>query len=135
VREAIDAALAAARVRLAQGAEVSVVFSNDARVRELNRRYRGKDLATNVLSFRAPAVAPDALGPMLGDIVLAAETVAHEARAEGLALEVHLSHLLVHGFLHLVGYDHEDEREATVMERLETAILKRLGIADPYARP
>jgi probable rRNA maturation factor len=69
---------------------------------------------------------------MLGDIVLAAETVTREAAEQGLTLEAHLTHLLIHGFLHLAGYDHEDDREALVMERLEAAILARLGIADPY---
>jgi probable rRNA maturation factor len=130
----LEAALAAAGVEVAEGAEVSVVLSDDARVRALNRRYRGKDSATNVLSFPAPPVAAGRLGPMLGDIVLAAETVTKEAAAQGVTLDAHLSHLLVHGFLHLLGYDHEDDRETTVMEGLETAILGRLGIADPYAR-
>jgi probable rRNA maturation factor len=110
-----------------------VVFTDDARVRVLNARYRGKDSSTNVLSFPAPAAIKGRLGPMLGDVVLAAETVAREAVEQGLALDAHLTHLLVHGFLHLAGYDHEDEAEATVMETLETAILGRLGIADPYA--
>jgi probable rRNA maturation factor len=132
-RAAFDAAVSGAHVSLAPGAEVSLVFSDDARVHALNARYRGKDSSTNVLSFPAPAAVKGRLGPMLGDIVLAAETVAREAAKQGLTLEAHLTHLLVHGFLHLAGYDHQGDREATVMEGLETAILGRLGIADPYA--
>ena len=102
-------------------------------MRRLNRDYRGKDKPTNVLSFPRRRLLAGRLGPLLGDIVLAAETVAREAEDEGLALDDHLTHLIVHGFLHLLGYDHEDEAEAAVMEGLETAILGGLGIADPYA--
>ncbi len=127
------AAVAGAELKLAPDAEVSLVFSDDAHIRGLNARYRHKDSPTNVLSFPAVPAAKGKLGPMLGDIVLAAETVAREAAEQGLALDAHLAHLLVHGFLHLAGYDHEDDGEATVMEGLETAILARLGIADPYA--
>ena len=133
-RNAVDAAVDEAALAIVPGAEVSVVFTNDAHVRGLNKRYRGKNAATNVLSFPAPALVEGVLGPILGDIVLASETVVNEARAEGLTLADHLTHLLVHGFLHLVGYDHEADAEAVVMEGLETAILARLGIADPYAR-
>lgn len=132
VDRAIAATLAAARPALTGDAEVSLVFTDDAHIRLLNRRYRGNDAATNVLSF--PAARTGALfGPLLGDVVLAAETVAAEATAAGLAPEAHLTHLLIHGFLHLLGYDHGDDREAAVMEGLETAILATLGIADPHA--
>lgn len=131
-RQAFDTAIAAAHLAVVPEAEVSVVFSSDREVRRLNSRYRHKDAATNVLSFPAPSLVEGALGPMLGDIVLAAETVAREAAEEGLTLTGHLTHLLVHGFLHLAGYDHEADGEAAVMEGLETAILARLGIADPY---
>jgi probable rRNA maturation factor len=129
---AIDASVVLTPLKFAPPAEVSLVFTDDAHVRRLNRAYRGKDSATNVLSFPAPA-NNSAFGPPLGDIALAAETVRREASAEGVTLGEHISHLLVHGFLHLVGYDHENEAEAAVMEGLETAILARLGIADPYA--
>jgi probable rRNA maturation factor len=116
--------------------EVSVLLTDDARVRELNRAWRGRDRATNVLSF--PALAPGATSPpgapvLLGDVVLAYETVAREAAAERKSLRAHLSHLLVHGVLHLLGHDHEDEAEALAMEALETAILGGLGVADPHA--
>jgi probable rRNA maturation factor len=129
---ALAAAVARARPRLAAASEVTLLFSDDARVRTLNRRYRRKDRATNVLSFPAAPVAAGALGPLLGDVVLAAETLSREAADEGLAFDDHLTHLIVHGFLHLIGYDHEEDGEADVMEGLETAILGDLGIADPY---
>ena len=114
---------------------MSLVFTDDAHIRALNRKYRGKDKATNVLSFPAAPAAPggNRFGPLLGDIVVAEETVAREAADQGLTLDHHLTHLIVHGFLHLVGHDHETEAEAVVMERLETAILAAIGVADPYA--
>jgi probable rRNA maturation factor len=131
--DALTAAVDLTARDVAPDAEVSLLFTDDAHVRVLNARYRGKDSATNVLSFPAPRLVQGALGPMLGDIVLGQETVARDAAAEGLTVEAHVSHLLVHGFLHLVGYDHETDAEAAVMEGLETAILAGLGIADPYA--
>ena len=122
-------------VGAAGGSELSVVFSSDAHIRTLNAGWRGKDKPTNVLSFPAFPVKPgEELPPMLGDIVLAFETVEREARDEGKPFEAHLSHLVVHGFLHLLGYDHEEDGEAAAMEGLETAILGRIGIADPYSR-
>lgn len=114
--------------------ELSVVFTDDAAVRELNAGWRGKDKPTNVLSFPAFSTSPDApLPPMLGDIVLAAETVAREAALEGKPLANHITHLVVHGLLHLLGYDHETDAEAEEMEALERAALARLAIPDPYA--
>ena len=118
---------------IAAEAEVSLLFTDDARVRVLNRQYRGQDKPTNVLSFPAAPLIPGKLGPPLGDIVMARETIAAESTAQGLDSAAHLTHLIVHGFLHLVGYDHETDDEAAVMERLETVILGRLGIADPHA--
>jgi probable rRNA maturation factor len=121
-------------------AEVSILLADDATVRRLNAAYRGKDRATDVLSFpafdRVPEVAPGHLppGPVpLGDIVLALETVRAEAAAAGKPLSDHVSHLVIHGCLHLLGYDHQDRADAAVMEGLERSILERLGIADPYA--
>ena len=121
-------------------AEVSVRFTSDAEVRTLNHQYRGKDAATNVLSF--PMVQPDLLDALansddgevlLGDIVLAHGVTAREAAEKGVALEDHAIHLIVHGLLHLLGYDHElGEPEADAMEELERAALATLGIADPY---
>jgi len=103
--------------------------------RALNRHYRGKDQATNVLSF--PAELPEGLPegvhmPLLGDIVLCAPVVAREAREQGKPLAAHYAHLTVHGVLHLLGWDHEDEKDAEGMEALERGILAGLGIADPY---
>jgi probable rRNA maturation factor len=111
------------------------VFSDDRRVRELNAVWRGKDRPTNVLSFPAFATPGRgaALPPMLGDIVLAFETAAGEARLEGKTLEHHISHLVLHGLLHLLGYDHEQDAEADEMEAIERGALARLAIPDPYA--
>lgn len=115
--------------------ELSLVFTDDAHVRRLNAEWRGKDRPTNVLSFPAFAMRPDAaaLPPMLGDIVLAYETVAGEAELEGKPFDHHVSHLIVHGLLHLLGYDHGTEAEAEAMEALERRVLARLAIPDPYA--
>jgi probable rRNA maturation factor len=114
--------------------ELGVVFTDDAHVRALNAGWRGKDKATNVLSFPAfPETKTGPLPPLLGDVVLAAETVAGEAALEGKPLENHISHLVVHGLLHLLGYDHEGDAEAEEMEALERRILARLAIPDPYA--
>ena len=114
--------------------EVSVVFSDDAHVRKLNAAWRGKDNPTNVLSFPAFAVElGKKLPPMLGDIVLAFETVADEAAREDKPLQHHVAHLVVHGLLHLLGYDHQDDAAAEEMESLERRALARLAIPDPYA--
>lgn len=121
------------RCRRARGTEATVVLGDDALVRGLNRTYRGKDKPTNVLSF--PFQLPPGAVPsgMLGDIVLAAETIAVEAAEREIPPLDHLRHLVIHGLLHLLGFDHETDAEAQDMERLETEILARLGIADPYA--
>ncbi|KQZ32152.1 rRNA maturation RNase YbeY [Mesorhizobium sp. Root552] len=114
--------------------ELSVVFSNDDSIRELNAGWRGKDKPTNVLSFPAfPISGGGSLPPMLGDIVLAAETVSREAELEQKSIENHISHLVIHGLLHLLGYDHETDAEAEEMEAAERAALARLAIPDPYA--
>lgn len=112
--------------------EVSVVLTDDAEQRELNRQWRGFDKSTNVLSF--PQIEPfsPVIG-LLGDITLARETVQAEADEMGITFEAHFTHLVVHGFLHLLGYDHIEEVDAEEMEGLETEILATLGIADPYA--
>lgn len=131
-RTAIDAAAGAS----ASGADgtVSLLFTDDAHIRVLNREWRGRDKATNVLSFPAPRVPHAGFGAApLGDIVLARQTVAREAAAEGKTFEHHLTHLIVHGFLHLLGHDHEDETEAEEMEALERRALQTLAIGDPYA--
>jgi len=122
----------------ARSVELGIRLTNDAEVRALNAEWRGKDKATNVLSF--PMAEPDELddqsadGPelMLGDIVLARGVCAAEAADKAISIEAHASHLLVHGTLHLLGYDHDDDESATDMEQREVRALARLGIADPY---
>ncbi len=134
VERAVDAVLAELDAGPGTAAELSVVFTDDAHIRLLNAGWRGKDKATNVLSFPAFPVKPgDKLPPMLGDIVLASETVTREAEAEAKPLSHHISHLVAHGLLHLLGHDHETEEEAERMEGLERAALARLAIPDPYA--
>ena len=131
--QSVLAAAAWCGVKLRHGAEVSVLLASDGQVRELNRIWRGQDKPTNVLSFPASDQAKLAQAPMLGDIVIAFETVAREARDEGKTFTDHFSHLVVHGFLHLVGFDHDDDAAATRMENLEREVLAGLGIGDPYA--
>ena len=123
------AAALAGRIREADLA-IRVVGTKEGRA--LNRHYRGKDYATNVLSF--PAELPEGVRlPLLGDIVLCAPVIAREAREQRKPLAAHYAHLTVHGALHLLGWDHEDAREAEAMEQLEREILAELGIGDPYA--
>lgn len=112
--------------------EACIALSDDAAVRALNATYRGMDKPTNVLSFPSPEAPPSDGPAFLGDVVIALETVRREAGEKNITFEDHLQHLAVHGLLHLLGYDHETDGEAQVMERLETEILADLGIADPY---
>jgi len=118
--------------------EIGVALARDADIQPLNQRWRGKDMATNVLSFpaldgQAPRQMPSGEPELIGDVILACETCAREAAEAGISLSDHLSHLVVHGVLHLLGYDHEIAGDASRMEKLETAILARAGIGDPYA--
>ena len=118
-------------------AELAVMLTDDAGIRTLNSNWRGIDKPTNVLSFPAlqptgPS-GPDDAPRMLGDIAIAYETTRKEADDEQKPLDHHLSHLAVHGFLHLIGYDHENDGDAEAMETLEQQILAQLGIPDPYA--
>lgn len=143
-RRLVRAALAAggfdsARLGSGRTAELSLVLGDDALLQRLNREFRRKNKPTNVLSF--PALDPqDAAmdhpaGPAilpLGDVAIAYETTACEAREQGKTLSAHLSHLVVHGVLHLLGYDHMTKAQATDMETLETAVLARFGLSDPY---
>lgn len=131
-----------ARVAVALEAEVdlgeavvtaTLALSSDAHVRELNRTHRGQDKATNVLSFPAPAIERGAGEPdFLGDVVVSVETLAREAADEGKTLADHFQHLVLHGLLHLAGYDHENDDDAREMEAVEVVALARLSIADPY---
>jgi probable rRNA maturation factor len=112
-------------------AEVSIVLTDDAAQRRLNREWRGIDKPTNVLSF--PQLEPfTPLAGLVGDIVLARETLVREAAELDKPFDHHFTHLVVHGFLHLIGYDHVEESDALQMEGLETQILARLGVPDPY---
>jgi probable rRNA maturation factor len=127
-------ATAAAETRQ-PSAELSVLLCDDETIAALNGRWRGKHNPTNVLSFPALALPGPALHEVvpLGDIVIAYETLLREAAETGKPVSAHLSHLVVHGFLHLLGYDHEIDNDAERMERLERDILARIGVADPYA--
>jgi len=145
---ATDAARAAlASVGLSHGVEIGIRLTDDGEMRTLNRDYRGRDTATNVLSFAlaaddgsqgaslAPAGAqPDDAPTLLGDVVVAYETCVSEAEDQAKPLADHLRHMVVHGVLHLLGYGHEVDDEAMRMEGLERDILARMGVPDPYAR-
>ncbi len=134
-----DAALEASQL----DCEISILFADDAELQRLNSDWRGRDKPTNILSFpmwsqqdAAQHLEAGEGSFLLGDMALAHETVAREAREEGKSLADHLTHLLVHGTLHLLGYTHEEEAEAQAMEKLEIRILTTLGVPDPYvARP
>ena len=128
--EAIARACQAAALRLEPrlDGEIALLVTSDEAMCALNNRFRGKDAPTNVLSF--PSDGPEGF---LGDIALARETCAREAADKGIALGDHAAHLIVHGMLHLIGYDHQEPGEADEMERRESEILASMGIADPYA--
>jgi probable rRNA maturation factor len=132
VERAAEAAFAAVPEAPAQ-AEISIALVDDDAIRALNRDFRGKDQPTNVLSFPAPPLNIPGAPALLGDIAVAYQTTAAEAAAEAKSIAAHLSHLIVHGVLHLVGYDHIDPEDAELMEAMERDILAALGIADPYA--
>ncbi|WP_390888833.1 rRNA maturation RNase YbeY [Devosia neptuniae] len=129
---AVLEALKHAKPKIKGAAELSILLTNDEEQHELNQQWRGKDSSTNVLSF--PQIEP--FGPVvgiLGDITLARETLEREATEQDTSLSDHFTHLVVHGFLHILGYDHLTDAEALQMESLETQILAALGIDDPYA--
>jgi probable rRNA maturation factor len=132
--EAVTAASKLLKLKPAESCELSLVFADDATVKALNAEWRGKDLPTNVLSFPAFPLKPgDTLPPLLGDVILAFETVEREAKEEAKLLDHHISHLVLHGLLHLLGYDHETDEDAEEMEALERRVLAKLAIPDPYA--
>ncbi len=132
-RQTVAACVAESGFLARHGAEVSLLLTSDAEMRALNVRWRGQDRPTNVLSFPAAEAESLAESAALGDIALAFETLAREAEATGVPLVDHYRHLIAHGFLHLIGYDHQTDEEAERMEALETRILARLGVANPYA--
>ena len=122
----------AAGVQSTSGSELAIVLTNDSAIRQLNRVWRNVDAPTNVLSFPAATKQGADEPAHLGDIVLAYETIAREARDEGKPLANHIAHLVVHGYLHLLGFDHERNADAEAMEQTERDILGRLAIPDPY---
>ncbi len=132
---AVARGLKEAGITAADGVELSIVLADDREQRRLNRDWRGADRSTNVLAFAAWAAgasAPDDAPLLLGDVVLAFETVQREAQVQNKPVADHCAHLVVHGVLHLLGYDHVTKMDAATMETLETAILAELGVADPY---
>ena len=130
--QAVREALKQSKAKITGATELSLVLTNDEEQQILNRDWRGIDKTTNVLSF--PLIEPFApVTGLLGDVILARETLEREAAEQGVSFEDHFTHLVVHGFLHLLGYDHMDDDEALAMESLETQILASLGVADPYA--
>jgi probable rRNA maturation factor len=134
VRPTVRRAVTEAAAMLStSGSELAIVLTDDSAIRLLNRAWRGVDAATNVLSF--PTKRTGGKPPLIGDIVLAYETIAGEARAERKPFVHHVAHLAVHGFLHLLGYDHVRSKDAEAMERVERDILQRLAIPDPYRHP
>lgn len=132
IGRAVAAGLGVAPIQPMQGAELSILLTDDTRMRQINHAWRAVDKPTNVLSF--PAVTPDRIesAALLGDIALALETLAREAKAEGKTFAAHLSHLIIHGLLHLLGEDHEEAAAAERMEAREVAALARLGYGNPY---
>ncbi len=125
----------AAEAASGEDLELSILLTDDDTVRDLNARYRGKDSPTNVLSFACDDPALPGEPRLLGDLALAFATCRREAAEQGKTLADHLSHLVVHGTLHLLGYDHEADAEAEAMEARERRLLAGLGVADPYAEP
>lgn len=130
--DGLSRALAAAAAAEGVGGAVSLLLGDDASIAALNAEFRGKQGPTNVLSF-PPAPAGQVEPGFLGDIALAAETIVEQANFQGKRFEHHAAHLAVHGFLHLLGYDHENPADADAMEARERAVLASIGIEDPYA--
>ncbi|WP_018997381.1 rRNA maturation RNase YbeY [Hirschia maritima] len=128
----IESALEAAAQKMNQSGLVEVLLTNDAEMRELNSKWRGKDTPTDVLSFPSEGADMPGMQTFLGDLALGLEVAKTDADKLGRDFELHVMHLLVHGFLHLLGYDHMSEEEAKHMEGLEAQILAPLGLPDPY---
>jgi len=126
------ALMAAAEIEQIEGV-VSVLLGDDRAIAAMNKEFRNKDGATNVLSFPPANPDPPGAARFLGDIALAAETIVEEAQFQGKSFDNHAAHLVVHGFLHLLGYDHESAADAVRMETREREILSSIGIDDPYA--
>ena len=133
VTAAISITVEVAGLTLPQESELSIVLSNDEQIQSLNKTWREIDKPTNVLSFPAEDLKIGEMpGLLLGDIVLAIETIAKEANDFNISFNHHLTHLVIHGFLHIFGYDHIEDKDAEIMEALEIACLAQLGITNPY---
>lgn len=134
VEKAIAASVETANLRFLPHAELSILLADDKNISQLNHRWRKQEKPTNVLSFPGKEIEPGKeAGAVLGDIAISIEMAEREAQLENRSFEDHFSHLMVHGFLHLFGYDHMTDDDAETMENLEREILAKLGIDDPYA--
>lgn len=135
-KSAVSTTAKVASLKWQEGAELSILFTNDYEVQKLNKEWRSINKPTNVLSFPSEDLkVGEGAGLIIGDIVLAYETIENEAREQNKSFDQHLTHLLIHGFLHLFGYDHLNNEEAGQMESLEIEILSALDIENPYAQP
>ena len=133
-QKCVSSAITVGQLKFPPGAQLSLMFGDDKLVCDLNNRFRDINKPTNVLSFPDTHILPGEIaGAMLGDIIFALQTVKREADLEGKSFNHHLCHLMIHGFLHLFGYDHLNDDEADAMEILEIQALANLGIANPYA--
>jgi probable rRNA maturation factor len=134
VDRVIDAALSAIDAANGEPAEISLLFADDARISLLKGAWLGKNAPTNVLSFPAAEGGRSSAADQrfLGDMILSFDTIRRESEAEGKPFEAHLAHMIAHGFLHLMGYDHIDDEEANVMEAMESRVLLTLGMPDPW---
>lgn len=132
-RKAVAATCRVCALKMVPGSEAGILLTDDDHIQTLNCEHRDQDKPTNVLSFPICDPGTPIMGPLLGDIVVAFETIENEAIAAKKPMDEHFSHLIVHGFLHLFGYDHQIEKDADAMEALETAVMHDLGYSDPYA--
>lgn len=130
---AIMSAIQVSDGRLSQNAELSLLFSDDPAIQQLNSKFRNIDSPTNVLSFPQLQIEPGEIaGELLGDLAFALQTITREAEQEKKSFDSHLTHLVIHGFLHILGYDHGNDGDADIMETLEIAALAKLGVKNPY---
>lgn len=132
-RKAVDSTCALAELKMHPETEMGILLTDDANIKLLNQEHRGKASPTNVLSFPICDADTQTKGPLLGDVVLAFETLEAEAQTQKKSLDEHFSHLIIHGILHLFGYDHQIEDDANEMEALEISVMRHLGYPDPYA--
>lgn len=132
-RKAVDVTCKLAELKMHPETEMGIILTDDSNIKLLNQEHRGKASPTNVLSFPICDADVETKGPMLGDVVLAFETLETEAKTQKKSLDEHFSHLIIHGILHLFGYDHQIDDDANEMEALEISVMRHLGYPDPYA--